>query len=312
MDSMLRPTKVVARAPGKVNVCFRVGATQKDGSHAVATLYQAVSVFDTITATHATDFSVSVSGAFDCTGVPVDDRNLAIRAAKLLARSTGYDGGATLAIHKDIPRGTGMSGGSADAAATLLACNELWGTELDRTELQRLALELGADVPFALEGGTAVGTGRGDEFSQALSTGTYHWVIARAHTSLDEDTVVEKLDEHRLTHRSQLAAVPRAPTVDPETLQAVRSGCATTLAEVMHNDLQVASLKLVPEAVQLLEFGEIHGALAGVTLAASPSIAFLVENAQEANTLQFSFLREGIEAFTTRGPITGARVISST
>lgn len=311
MDTMLRPTSVVARAPGKVNVCFRVGALQKDGYHSVATLYQAVSVFDTVTATHAPDFSVSVSGAFDATGLPTDDRNLALRAAKLLASATNTESGVALTIEKDIPRGCGMSGGSADAAATLLACNELWNTALDRAELHRLALELGADVPFALEGGTAVGTGHGDEFSQALSTGTYHWVIVLTKKSFDEDTAVTVLDEHRVTHRSELAHVPRVPEVDASALQAVRSGCAPTLAEVLHNDLQMASLKLDPEAANLLEFGEVRGALAGVTLATTPSIAFLVENAQTANTLQFAFLRSGVEAFTAQGPVVGARVVSS-
>ena len=169
---------VTVRAPGKINVFFRVGALQDDGYHDVASLYQAVSVFEEVTATPADDFSVQFTGPIDCSGLATDDTNLAIAAAKMLAEHTGYAGGVALTILKRVPIAGGMGGGSADAAATLVACDELWGTGLGRSGLLPLAAELGADVPFALEGGTAVGTGRGDELSPALAKGAFHWVLA--------------------------------------------------------------------------------------------------------------------------------------
>lgn len=298
---------VIARAPGKVNVCFRVGDEQADGSHVIATMYQAVSLFDTVYAYDSDDFTLEMIDDRD--EIPGGERNLAMRAAKLLARSTGYRGGVHLEIEKRIPRGSGMSGGSADAAAALVACNELWDLRLDRMYLAELALELGADVPFALEGGTAVGTGHGDEFSQALSVGTYHWVIVPGKDRLAEDDVVSQLDAHRRAHRQDLGPTPVAPTVDISVLHAVRSGSAQALAEVMSNDLQMASLKLSREAMMYMEHGEQAGALAGVTLATTSAIAFLTEDREAAIRLQDAFHFEGVRALIVSGPVGGAQVV---
>lgn len=299
---------VTARAPGKVNICFRVGAVHADGAHTIATLYQAVSLYDTVTATPADVFSLEMAGEAE---IPGGERNLAIRAAKLLAQASGYSAGVHLAIEKHIPRGTGMSGGSADAAAALVACNELWGLGLERSDLQRVALELGADVPFALEGGTAVGTGHGDEFSQALSTGTYHWVIVPAVARLIEDEVVTKLDQHRAKHQRELGEIPLVPTVDTAVLHAVRSGCPGTLAEVMQNDLQMATLNVAPNARSVMEQGEAAGALAGVTLATTAGIAFLTENNAHSFDVARQLREHGQNPIRVEGPVSGAQVLPS-
>ena len=307
MRSSRRGDCVIARAPGKVNVCFRVGSEQTDGSHVIATMYQAVSLFDTVSAYDSDEFTLEVLGASG--EIPGGERNLAMRAAKLLARATGYRGGVHLEIEKHIPRGSGMSGGSADAAAALVACNDLWDLQLDRTHLASLALELGADVPFALEGGTAVGTGHGDEFSQALSMGSYHWVVVPSADRLAEDDVVRALDVHRLKYRDALGEIPVAPQVDEAVVRAVRSGDPAALAEAMTNDLQMASLKLSRDAKQHLELGESSGALAGITLATTSAIAMLAEGPQAAIHLQGVYRRAGVPAFVVSGPVTGAHVV---
>jgi 4-diphosphocytidyl-2-C-methyl-D-erythritol kinase len=162
-------TPVHAKAPGKVNVFMRVGSLLDDGYHDVATAYQAVSLCEEVHAYSAPDFSVSFDGPIDTSGLETDGSNIAIKAARLLARKTGYRGGVRLEITKRVPIAGGMGGGSADAAATLIACDALWGTDLGRDELQSLGAKLGADVPFALMGGTAIGTGRGDQLSPALA-----------------------------------------------------------------------------------------------------------------------------------------------
>lgn len=298
---------VVARAPGKVNVCFRVGDEQADTSHVIATLYQAVSLFDTVYAYPDSSFTLEMLGGH--TEIPGGERNLAMRAAKLLANTTGYRGGVHLEIEKRIPRGAGMSGGSADAAAALVACNELWGLGLDRFQLKELAAGLGADVPFALEGGTAVGTGHGDEYSQALSVGTYHWVIIPSIDRLSEDDVVMTLDEHRTAHQADLGVTPQTPAVDMAVLHAVRSGCARTLAEVLHNDLQMAALKLSRDAMMHLEKGETVGALAGITLATTSTVMLLAEDKLTAQRIQAAFEADGCEAIVVEGPVAGAQVI---
>lgn len=302
---------VTVRAPGKINVFFRVGALQDDGYHDVASLYQAVSLFEEVTATPADGFSVCFTGPIDSSGLSTDGTNLALAAARLLANRTGYHGGVALTILKRVPIAGGMGGGSADAAATLVACDELWGTGLGRSGLLPLAAELGADVPFALEGGTAVGTGRGDELSTALAKGTFHWVLALSEAGLSTPTVYGTLDKHRDTHVGALGKQPDLVKVDTAVLQAVRVGDADSLADAMHNDLQVAALKLAPELTELLELGESRGALAGIVSGSGPTIAFLTDNAQAAAELRSVLVRGGVRALTVTGPVHGARVLDA-
>ncbi|SJN10430.1 4-diphosphocytidyl-2-C-methyl-D-erythritol kinase [Leucobacter sp. 7(1)] len=302
---------VTVRAPGKINVFFRVGALQDDGYHDVASLYQAVSVFEEVTATPADGFSVQFTGPIDCSGLATDDTNLAIAAAKMLAEHTGYAGGVALTILKRVPIAGGMGGGSADAAATLVACDELWGTGLGRSGLLPLAAELGADVPFALEGGTAVGTGRGDELSPALAKGAFHWVLALSDLGLSTPLVYGTLDTHRDVYAGDLGPQPDLVKVDTAVLQAVRIGDADSLAEAMHNDLQVAALKLAPELTELLELGESRGALAGIVSGSGPTIAFLVESPQAAAELRSVLGRRDIRALIATGPVPGARVLDA-
>lgn len=300
---------VTVKAPGKINVYFRVGALQSDGYHDVASLYQAVSLYEEVTATHADDFSVRFGGPIDTDGLTNDDSNLAIRAAKLLAEHTGYEGGVALTVLKRVPIAGGMGGGSADAAATLLACDELWGTGVGRSGLTALAAQLGADVPFALEGGTAVGTGRGDELSPALAKGTFHWVLALSNAGLSTPEVYSMLDQHRDDHASDLGAPPEYVKVDTAVLQAVRIGDAESLADSMHNDLQAAALRMAPDLAELLELGESRGALAGIVSGSGPTVAFLVGNAQEASELKSVLTRAGRAALTVTGPVHGARIV---
>lgn len=299
---------VTVRAPGKINLFFRVGARQPDGYHEVASLYQAVSLHEEITAVAADGISLSFSGPIDGSGLPLDGSNLCVRAAELLARETGCRRGVALTVHKRVPIAGGMGGGSADAAATLLACDELWGTGLGRSGLLPLAAQLGADVPFALEGGTAVGTGRGDQLSQALAKGEFHWVLALSERGLSTPAVYAELDEHRVRHAGELPETGENVVVDTAALQAVRAGDREALAEAMHNDLQVAALQLMPELAEVLELGESHGALAGIVSGSGPTCAFLVPHALAAAELQSAFARAGIQALSATGPAQGARI----
>ncbi len=166
------PAGVRVRVPAKINLALKVGAPRADGYHPLATVYQAVSVYDEVHAAWADpdEFEVVVSGE-GADLVPLDDSNLAVRAAKLLARIHGpHDSlGASLSIKKSIPVAGGLAGGSADGAAALLACAVLWDLDVSPDELRALAAELGSDVPFALLGGTAVGRGRGEDVAPALA-----------------------------------------------------------------------------------------------------------------------------------------------
>lgn len=308
--SETRPrSSVRVKAPGKINVYLAVGALQDDGYHELATAYQAVSLCDDVVARRADDFGVHVSGAVDLGRVPTDGSNLAVRAARLLAARTGYRGGVRLSIDKRVPVTGGMGGGSADAAAALVACDALWGTGVGREELLGMAAELGSDVPFCLAGGTAIGTGRGDELTPVLATGTFEWVLAIAPFGLSTPTVFAELDRHRSRHALDIAPAPTAPRVDNGVLQALRAGDPTMLAEHMVNDLQAPALKLAPPLVDVLEAGERAGALAGMVSGSGPTIAFLAEHREAALALQVELSAAGVDAVRTHGPVAGARVV---
>lgn len=304
------PRTVHATAPGKINVFMKVGALLDDGYHDVATAYQALSLLEHVRASDADDFSVAFRGPIDSRGLPTDGSNLAIRAARLLARVADYRGGVHLDIEKHVPIAGGMGGGSADAAATLLACDHLWGTDLGRDELNSLAAELGADVPFALMGGTAVGTGRGDRLSPALAQGTFQWVLALADVGLSTPEVYAELDRHRERHVHDIAPAPEQPTVDVEVLQALRAGDPQQLAEYLHNDLQAPALHLEPSLSRTIEEGERNGALAGIVSGSGPTVAFLVADSDAALELQVALSAGGHTVIRATGPVHGARVVA--
>ncbi|TFD57407.1 4-(cytidine 5'-diphospho)-2-C-methyl-D-erythritol kinase [Cryobacterium suzukii] len=303
-------TSVVhARAPGKVNVFLKVGAVMEDGYHDLATAYQAVSLFEEVRASPATDFSVEFSGSIDISGLAVDGTNLAIKAARALARKAGYRGGVHLDIEKNVPIAGGMGGGSADAAATLLACDALWGTSATKDELLAIAATLGADVPFSFTGGTAIGTGRGDQLSPALAKGKFQWVLALADFGMSTPEVYQELDRHRDRHAQDIFPAEHQPSVDANVLQALRAGDPHMLADVLHNDLQAPALHLAPGLGKVLQLGEENGALAGILSGSGPTVAFLVADADSALELQVALSASRLRVVRATGPVHGARLI---
>jgi 4-diphosphocytidyl-2-C-methyl-D-erythritol kinase len=301
--------RIHVRAPGKINVFFEVGDVQDDGYHDVASAYQAVSLYEDVWAQPADDFSISVSGTVDVSDVPADDRNLALRAARLVAQRAGYEGGVHLDIVKHVPVAGGMGGGSADAAAALVACDLLWGTDLGGQELQRLAARLGADVPFSLLGGTAIGTGRGDQLNPALAKGRFDWIIVTSDgDGLSTPVVYKHLDALRAERATDIAP-RRVPAVDMGVLQALRAGDATALAAHVRNDLQPAALSLRGDLRDALELGERAGALAGLVSGSGPTLAFLAAGPEPALELQVTLASAGLNALHVHGPVPGARAL---
>ncbi|WP_127475872.1 4-(cytidine 5'-diphospho)-2-C-methyl-D-erythritol kinase [Microbacterium sulfonylureivorans] len=308
MSEAVVTDRVHVRAPGKLNLFFEVGGVQDDGYHDVASAYQAVSLYESVWASHADDFTVTISGSVDIEGVPADDRNLAVRAARLVAQRIGHSGGVHLDIVKSVPVAGGMGGGSADAAAALVACDALWGAELGSSELHKLASRLGADVPFALMGGTAIGTGRGDQLSPALAKGRFDWVVVPSAEGLSTPEVYAHLDVLRAQH--DIGTTGSAPAVEPGVLHALRAGDPVALAEHIRNDLQAAALSLRPGLRSTLELGERSGALAGLVSGSGPTLAFLAGDPESALELQVTLSAAGLEALHVHGPVAGARVLS--
>ena len=311
MTSAAAPKVVHARAPGKINVFLKVGALLDDGYHDVATAFQAVSLYEDIRAAAADDFSVTFTGPIDTSSLATDGSNLAIKAATLLAHRAGYRKGVHLEIEKHVPIAGGMGGGSADAAATLLACDSLWGTDLSREDLLELATQLGSDVPFAFTGGTAIGTGRGDQLSPALAKGSFHWVLALADFGMSTPRVYRELDRHRDRHAQDIFPASTQPQVDTNVLQALRAGDPHMLAEVLHNDLQAPALHLEPGLGSVIELGEENGALAGMISGSGPTVAFLAADLDAAFELHFALSAARLTVVRATGPVHGARLVGS-
>lgn len=309
-----RPVRV--QAPGKINVSLRVGPLRADGYHSLANVFLAVSLLEEVTATSRDDDRITVSLtpdselAFAPEDVPLDERNLAVRAAVLLREHCPGAGGVHLDIHKRVPIAGGMGGGSADAAAALVACSVLWNSGFSREELTRIAARLGADVPFALLGGTAVGLGVGDRLTPALARAATHWVLVPATYGLSTPEVYGQLDElrnRRVPHGAAEAPEPEA--VDPRILQALQAGDARALAPLLQNDLQDAAVDLVPELADMLRVGREEGALKGIVSGSGPTLAFLAPDQAAAREIAGRIQdRTGVAALAVHGPVAGARV----
>lgn len=300
---------VHVRAPGKINVYLGVGGRHDDGYHALATVFQAVSLYEDVIARFADDFTLTVTGSVDVDTMPLDDRNLAMRAAKLLASATGYAGGVALEIRKQVPVAGGMGGGSADAAAALVACDALWGTGLSSARLHELAARLGADVPFALHGGTAVGTGRGDQLNPALARGRFDWVLVTSDQGLSTPEIYGRLDELRAEDGALADEPPLSLDVPIPVLQALRAGSAAQLAETLFNDLEAAAVSDRPDLEETIREGCRAGALQGLVSGSGPTVALLCEGPESAQSVQRALEAQGRHALHVHGPVAGARII---
>jgi 4-diphosphocytidyl-2-C-methyl-D-erythritol kinase len=301
---MGRSGGVTVRVPAKVNLELRVGAPRADGYHELATVFHAVGLYDEVQALPAGEITLTVEGP-QAELVPLDATNLALKAAVLVAERVGIDEGVHLHLRKGIPVAGGMAGGSADAAAALVACDALWRAGLSRDELHDLAAELGSDVPFALIGGTAIGTGRGERLTPALARGEYHWVIALADHGLATPTVYGEID--RLRAGSQ---VPE-PTVSDRLMQALRAGDAPALGAELANDLEAAACSLDPALERTLAVGRQAGALGGIVSGSGPSVVFLTASAEHALDVAVALTASGAAAGVRRalGPVPGARIV---
>lgn len=300
---------VTVRVPGKVNLFLGVGDLRDDGYHDLTTVFHAVSLLDEVTVSTADTLSVELSGE-GAESLPTDRRNLAWRAAELLADHVGRAPDVAISIEKTIPVAGGMAGGSADAAGVLVAMNHLWELGVPRRDLHAMAAELGSDVPFALHGGTALGTGRGEELATVLARSTFHWVLAFARKGLSTPKVFGELDRLRTATDAHRAEPTRLGDPEP-MLAALASGDADQLAPLLGNDLQPAALSLYPELRRTLRAGLDAGALAAIVSGSGPTCAFLCPSSPAAIDVGARLAGAGVcrTVRVASGPVQGARVV---
>jgi 4-diphosphocytidyl-2-C-methyl-D-erythritol kinase len=315
--SAIRPAAaaVTVRVPAKINLQLAVGPVRADGYHALVTVFHAVSLFDEVTVVPSDKTTITVTGE-DSAHVPADRSNLAWQAASALAKATGQRGTAVgIEIRKRIPVAAGLAGGSADAAAALVACNELWQTGLSSRELAELGATLGSDVPFALVGGTAVGRGRGEQLTPALAAGTYHWALAFGHQGLSTAQVYATCDRLRAARvASGDQPEPGEPELSHPLMTALRSGDPERVGPLLTNDLQPAALSLQPALRRTLAAGHEQGALGAIVSGSGPTCAFLARDAARARDLAVALTGSGVCRTVARasGPAPGAAVVRDT
>jgi len=300
---------IAVRAPAKINLFLAVDPPGGDGYHSLTTVFLAVSLFDTVTVSRVRagdGLTLAVTGP-ESAAVPVDSTNLAWRAAALLAARTGLDADAAITLDKQIPVAAGLAGGSADAAATLVALDGLWGTAMAREQLEELAAELGSDVPFCLHGNVALGAGRGDRLSAVLSRGRTDWVLGIALGGLPTPTVYAELDRLRtqrpLPGANDLTGVLTALGRDDPEL----------LGRSLGNDLAPAALSLRPDLRRAMRAGEEAGALGQLISGSGPTVAYLARDAEHAITLAARLSAEGlfVNVRVVSGPAPGPRLSRS-
>lgn len=294
------------RVPAKINLALCVGQLGQDGYHPLTTVFQAVSLYDEIAVewAEAAEFAVSVVGEY-ADAVPVDGTNLAVRAARLLAERYGQADalGVSMSIKKAIPVAGGLAGGSADAAGALLACAVLWDLDVDPEQMRELGAMLGSDVPFALLGGTAVGTGRGEELAPALARGSYHWVLAFGQHGLSTPAVYRRFD--------QLDPSDLPIEVPANLMNALSGGDPVALGKALRNDLAPAAVALQARLRQTIDAGLELGALGALISGSGPTCAFLAADESSAVDLSVALSAEGVCKSVRRviGPVPGARLV---
>ncbi|MBJ7286706.1 MAG: 4-(cytidine 5'-diphospho)-2-C-methyl-D-erythritol kinase [Candidatus Nanopelagicus sp.] len=305
----MRSRGVVARVPAKVNLQLSVGPLGSDGYHEVTTVFQAISLFDDVTVATAlpgSGITISITGD-TAHGVPVDNSNLAIKAAQLMAKTYDLPPDLIIKLKKEIPVAGGMAGGSADAAGVIVGLDSLFELGISRDEMESVGSKIGADVPFSICGGVAIGTGRGDQITPALAKGSYNWVLALSGQGLSTPSVYQECD--RLREGLSIAT----PQVSEPLMQALRAGDAKALGKALSNELQSAACSLRPALRLVLDVGVDYGALGGIVSGSGPTVAFLVTDDEHAMDLTVALSSSGVVSSVVRatGPAAGARIIES-
>lgn len=300
---------VTVAAPAKINLQLGVGPRRPDGFHTLATVYQAIGLYDDVTVARADATTLTVSSdGVDASDVPTDASNLALRAVALLSDHAGLspdEARVRVHVHKRIPTAGGMAGGSADAAAALLACDALWGLGIRHEELLDLAASLGSDVPFSLVGGTAVGTGRGEVVEPVDDSGTYWWVVALSTQGLPTPAVFAEFD------RLNSDRVVPEPALSGALLEALATGDPGDVAQALSNDLTGAALSLRPDLRDVLDLGSRAPALAGLLSGSGPTCLFLTRDEPAAHQVATVLDAAGTTVLVAGGPAPGAHVVTA-
>ena len=289
------PSLLRARAAAKINLALLVGPRRDDGFHEVVSVMQAIGLWDEIEVSIAPEgLGLEVEGE----GLPAGESNLVLVAAREIARRSRDLPGVRFRLRKGIPISAGLGGGSADGAAALLALDRLWQLHLPSVNLHVMATEIGSDVPFCLNGGSQLGTGRGERLEHAPAKCTLWWVVAIATEGLATAAVYQRYDELGLDR-------PLGDRSPSETLEALAAGDVTRVGASLHNDLEPAAFDLDPALEagkrKLLEAGAVGAVMSG----SGPTLLALAADEEHAHRLARAVRPAFARVEVARGPVPG-------
>lgn len=299
---------ITVRAAAKINLHLGVGPVRADGFHPLETVYQAIGLYDDVTVTDAEEWSVHTvaDAGIDLTTVPEDDGNIAVQAGRALAKHHGVERSAHIEIHKGIPVAGGMAGGSADAAATLVALDRLWALETTDDDLLMIAAELGSDVPFALIGGTAIGSGRGELVTPVPDLTELWWIVVPHPIGLTTPGVYRHFDV--LAERGDVT--PAEPEVPEHLLDALAAGESEAVGAELSNDLAAAAYDLRPDLVELRRRLEALEPDAVLLSGSGPTQLMLYDDVHRAREAAAELTEADIAHWLAPAPVAGCHVVS--
>lgn len=277
---------LVLRTSAKVNLALEVLGKRGDGYHEIATVLQAVDLFDRLTMETADILSLHA----DDPELPTDDGNLVMRAARLLQKTAGIEKGARLRLQKRIPVAAGLGGGSSDAAATLLGLNRLWGLRWPRARLQELAVELGMDVPFFLGTGRAVARGRGERLQALPGGGGYALVLVNPRTPLSTREVYGRVP----------TGWHAEPTGTERVIEALRRRNVAALAAALTNNLERVVEPVLPVIGRMKAALLAAGALGAIMSGSGPTVFGLARSLDHARQVRSRVSRAGWACWAVR------------
>ncbi len=266
---------VTIRARAKINLTLDVTGVRADGYHLVRMIMQSVALHDTVRLTAARESGLRLRA--DSAAVPADSTNLMWRAAELLIKTCGIRSGLDMELRKRIPVAAGMAGGSTDAAAVFVGMNELFSLGLGREELMRLALPLGADIPYCIMGGTALAEGIGEILTPLPDMPACSILIARPDIEVSTGSIYHALDRQETV---------RHPDTD-RALLALKDHSLRDLAGCMDNVLEDVAAGKWPVITEIRHFMQAHGAVGACMSGSGPTVFGLyTEKAAAENALE--------------------------
>lgn len=268
--SLDNKNRITRKAYAKINLGLDVIRRREDGYHEVKMIMQSVGLYDVLTFYRREEPGIEV--VTDKTELPGDENNLIFKAARLLAEEYSISGGVRIELQKNIPMAAGMAGGSTDAAAVFHGMNELFGLGMNEEKMCRLGVKLGADIPYCIQGGTALAEGIGERLAKLKDIPQCYLLIAKPAIDVSTKYVYENL---------QTGDLQKHPDIDG-IRESIEQGDMQGIAGRLENLLETVTVMKYPVIEEIKNFMKLNGALNALMSGSGPTVFGIYGTEQEA------------------------------